>query len=216
MHPCANHYFGLVATPPRPLPPELPLEPAEVPLPADIPPPPRLAEEAPEEDDIPVLGCDIPGCIAVPNEGFTDGPSGEACLSVTGPPRLAPRAVIPPGASAYTGMLADPCFATLFDTSFKSPSEPRGTPSPAEFFWNTKFPGCVSFDIAIGAWFASTIEGEDCPATRAGPTGRVGACNTPIAAVVEATLPVGANPVAAILFNPIHDPPGCHPHPKPG
>ena len=199
------------------MPPELLLDPAEVPLLADIPPP-RLAEPAAEDDaDIPAFDGDIPGCIAAPNPEFTDGPSGEPCLSVTGPPRLAPRAPISLGATAYTGIIAAPCFATLFETSFKSPSDPRGTPSPAEFFSNTKFPGPLCLDIAIGAWFASTIEGVDCPATRAGPTGRVGACNTPFAAVDEAMpLPVGANPVAAILFNPIHDPPGCHPHPNPG
>src|ERR1700733_3578270 len=215
-------HFGLLETPPPPRPalaPEPPPDPADAPLPEDIPPPPRLAEAAAGADDIPVFAGDIPCCIEPAKEPCAAAPwFGEACLNVTGP-RLAPRAApsIPPGPEEYTAMLAEPCLATLFETPRKSPSDPRGTPSPAEFFSNTKSPGVLSRDIAIGVWFASTIEGELFPGTSAGAAGRVGARTTPFAAAVEAKpVPVGAKPLPAILFNPTNVPPGCHPHPYPG
>ena len=50
---------------------------------------------------------------------------------------------------------------------FKLPSDPRGTPNPAEFFWNTKFPGLSSLEKTIGVLFASTSE----PAPKAGACG---------------------------------------------
>jgi len=62
-------------------------------------------------------------------------PIGDPARNVTGP--LVPRldAMNPDeGAAAYTDILADPCCSTCDEILFRLPSDPLGTPSPAEFF----------------------------------------------------------------------------------
>jgi hypothetical protein len=118
-------------------------------------------------------------------------------------------------------MLADPRFPTSFEILFKFPSDPRGTPSPAESFWKTKFPGVLSLENTTGLAFDNTSDGLAVPATGAdGAGGRSGLCTPPfVTGPVPAPaipVPVGANPPAVILFNPFHVPPGCQPHPYPG
>jgi hypothetical protein len=115
-------------------------------------------------------------------------------------------------------MFADPCRPTSFEILFRFPSDPRGTPSPAESFWNTKFPGVLSRENTIGFAFDSTSEGLAAPATGAGgAAGRSGECIPLfVTPVMPVPLPAGANPPPAILFNPFQVPPGCQPHPYPG
>src|ERR1700679_3913260 len=98
-------------------------------------------------------------------------------------------------------MLADPCFTALFDTLRKSPSDPRGTPSPAESFWNTKLPGFTSLEITIGVCFASTRHGFTPDAATVGGAGRTGDCTTPLVGPPDDATPFSAV-FAPILFNP--------------
>jgi hypothetical protein len=132
--PSAVPYFGLAAEPPW-LPPPPPDPPPEPPIDA---PPPIVAEAFPLW--LAVAGCapveaSLPaGREAAEKDEFPFGPD-DAGRNVAGP-WLAPRlpASIPPGAAAYTGMLTDPCFTTSFEILFRLPSDPLGTPSPAESF----------------------------------------------------------------------------------
>jgi hypothetical protein len=126
-------YFGLAAEPPWPPPP-----PDPPPEPIDAPPP-IVAEAFPlwlaVADCAPVEASLPPGREAEEKVAFPFGPKDDAGRSVAGPwvaPRL--EASIPPGAAAYTGMLADPCFTTSFEILFRLPSDPLGTPNPAESF----------------------------------------------------------------------------------
>ena len=128
--------------------------------------------------------------------------------------------IIPPGVAAYTGMLADPCRPTSLFTWCRFPSDPRGTPKPAESFSNTKFPSLSGLDITIGLSFAITSEDLVAPDVGGcGMAGRVGECivllSIPFTGIPPP--PVGIFPVImvpfVILFNPLNPPPGCQPHP---
>jgi hypothetical protein len=92
---------------------------------------------------------------------------------------------------------------------FRLPSDPLGTPNPAEFFWNTKFPGLSCLEKTIGVLFASTSE----PAPTVGACGEA-ARNGEWTEVTPGG--VACPPTLATLFNPFHVPPGCQPHPYPG
>jgi hypothetical protein len=78
---------------------------------------------------------------------------------------------MPPGVCISTGMLTDPCRTASFETLFKFPSDPLGTPSPAESFWKTKFPDLSACENTIGDLFASTSDFAAAPVA-AGAAGR--------------------------------------------
>ena len=93
----------------------------------DIPPPPRLAD-APEGPEDPCR--DIEEADIFPRSPAENSP-GVPLRKVEGP-RLAREPSIPPGPVAYTGIFTDPCRIASVEILFRFPSDPLGTPRPAE------------------------------------------------------------------------------------
>src|SRR6202044_926910 len=110
-----------------------------------------------------------PACVFPPPE--FPAPEFPPCPAYS-PPRSPPRSPPPllgdPGRtvsgaparpelfdSTYAGLLTKPLCSTAGEILPKFPIDPRGTPNPAELFRNTKPCSPISFEVAIGVWFAN-------------------------------------------------------------
>src|SRR6185437_13071773 len=104
------------------------------------------------------------------------------------------------------GVVATPFWTACLEKPFRLPSSLRGTPSPAESLRKTNDPRGSSPECTNTARFTLTVVG---PPMRGG-CGTTGSRRGPLIPLTGAVVAADA-----ILWRPIHAPPGAHPQPEP-